>query len=51
MNRNDDLHEELQSHLEMEIQQNLATGISPEEACLAALRGFGNLTSMKPLGC
>ena len=37
-----ELREEIEAHLEMEIQANLDRGLSPEEARLAAQRRFGN---------
>jgi hypothetical protein len=40
----DDLEEEIRSHLEMEEQENLESGLPPEEAHYAALRRFGNVT-------
>jgi putative ABC transport system permease protein len=40
----DDLAEEIRSHLEMEEQENLESGMPPEEAHYAALRQFGNVT-------
>jgi putative ABC transport system permease protein len=40
----DDLEEEIRSHLEMEEQENLESGMTPEEAHYAALRRFGNVT-------
>jgi predicted permease len=40
----DDLEEEIRAHLQMEEQENLETGMSPEEAHYAALRRFGNVT-------
>jgi predicted permease len=40
----DDLAEEIRSHLEMEEQENLESGMPPEEAHYAALRRFGNVT-------
>jgi putative ABC transport system permease protein len=40
----DDLAEEIRSHLEMEEQENLESGMTPEEAHYAALRRFGNVT-------
>ena len=40
----DDLAEEIRSHLEMEEQENLESGMAPEEAHYAALRRFGNVT-------
>ena len=39
----DDLAEEIRSHLEMEEQENLESGMPPEEAHYAALRRFGNV--------
>ena len=41
----DDLAEEIRSHLEMEEQENLESGMPPHEAHYAALRRFGNVTS------
>jgi predicted permease len=40
----DDLEEEIHSHLAMEEQENLESGMPPEEAHYAALRRFGNVT-------
>jgi predicted permease len=40
----DNLAEEIRSHLEMEEQENLESGMPPEEAHYAALRRFGNVT-------
>ncbi len=40
----DDLAEEIRSHLEMEEQENLESGMPPDEAHYAALRRFGNVT-------
>src|SRR5689334_13381696 len=37
----DDLSEELQFHLQKEIQKNIASGMTPESARYAALRSFG----------
>ena len=39
-----DLEEEISSHLEMEKQENLESGMPLEEAHYAALRRFGNVT-------
>src|SRR5271168_2911311 len=36
------LDDELQFHLDQQVQENLARGLSPEEARYAALRAFGN---------
>jgi putative ABC transport system permease protein len=43
----DDLDEEIRAHLERETQDNLARGLSPEEARQAAYRKFGNVTLAK----
>jgi putative ABC transport system permease protein len=37
-----DLDDELRFHLEMKIEENLPSGMSPDEARYAALRAFGN---------
>ena len=42
-----ELDEELRFHLEKEIEQNLARGMGPEEARLAALRSFGGVERVK----
>src|SRR5271167_1541932 len=39
-----ELREEFCAHLAMEEQENLESGMSPEEAHYAALRHFGNVT-------
>ena len=39
-----DLEEEIRSHLQMEEQENLESGMPPDEAHYAALRRFGNVT-------
>jgi len=39
----DDLAEEIRAHLEMEEQENLESGMPPDEAHYAALRRFGNV--------
>jgi hypothetical protein len=39
-----DLAEEIRSHLEMEEQENLNSGMLPDAAHYAALRRFGNVT-------
>ncbi len=41
------LDAELQFHLDQQIQENLASGMSPEEARCAALRAFGNPTLLR----
>jgi len=40
----DELREEMSAHLECEVQDNLARGMTPEEAKAAARRNFGNST-------
>jgi putative ABC transport system permease protein len=42
-----DLDQDIQDHIEMETQENIARGKSPEEARYAALRKFGNVTRVK----
>src|SRR5260221_5539309 len=42
-----DMHEEMRSHIEMQTQENIDTGMSPEEARCAALRQFGWVESIK----
>src|SRR6266496_235794 len=44
---NDELDQEIQAHVEIEIQANLDRGLPPEEARYAALRQFGNRTQLK----
>jgi len=39
---NDDLHEEIEAHLDLVIQENIAQGMTPEAARTLALRDFGN---------
>jgi hypothetical protein len=41
------INDELQFHLERQIEQNLAAGIPPEEARYAALRLFGGVQQIK----
>ena len=41
------LNDELQFHLDQQIAENLAAGMSPEEARHAAMRTFGNPTYLK----
>jgi predicted permease len=43
----DELREEIDAHLEMEIQENLSHGMPAEEARLVAHRNFGNKTSIQ----
>jgi predicted permease len=42
-----ELDEEIQAHLEMEVERNIADGMSPEEARLAARRSFGSVAIAK----
>jgi len=42
-----ELDDELRSHIEMRTQDNLASGMSPDEARYDARRRFGNSTLMK----
>src|SRR5262245_12395441 len=42
-----ELEEEMRFHLEMKAEENLAAGISPEEARCAAQRQFGNQTLLR----
>jgi hypothetical protein len=44
-----ELEEEMRFHLEMKAEENLAAGISPEEARYAAQRQFGNQTVQRQL--
>jgi hypothetical protein len=40
----DDFSEEIQANIALDIDRFIAEGLSPEEARLAALRAFGNVT-------
>ena len=42
-----DLDEELRYHLEREVERNIASGMSPGDAALAARRAFGNVSHLK----
>jgi putative ABC transport system permease protein len=42
-----ELDEEIRAHLEMEVERNVADGMSPEEARTAALRSFGSVALSK----
>jgi predicted permease len=42
-----DLEQDIRDHIEVETQDNIARGMSPEEARYAALRKFGNVTRVK----
>ena len=43
----DDLDEELQSHIGLAIDENLKQGMTPEQARTTALRGFGGITQTR----
>ena len=43
----DDLDDELRSHLEMAVELNVSKGMSPEDARCEALRGFGGIEQTK----
>ena len=43
----DQLEQEIREHIEMETQDNIARGMSPEEARYAAMRKFGNVTRVQ----
>jgi predicted permease len=43
----EELDEEVRFHLEREIEENIARGMSPEEARMAALRRFGGVERVK----
>src|SRR4051812_44249316 len=45
--RERDMDEELRFHLEMQTAENVAAGMSPEEARQAALRAFGGVEQIK----
>jgi predicted permease len=42
-----ELDEEIRAHLEMEIERNIADGMSPEDAWIAARRSFGSVALAK----
>jgi hypothetical protein len=43
----EELDDEVRFHLEREIEENIARGVSPEEARLAAVRSFGGVERVK----
>jgi predicted permease len=43
----DDLDQEIRDHIERETEDNIARGMTPEEARYAAYRKFGNVTRIK----
>jgi hypothetical protein len=44
-----ELNEELQSHLEMQVEENQRKGMSPREARYAALHSFGGVEQVKEI--
>ena len=42
-----DLDQDIRNHIEIETQDNIERGMSPDEAHFAALRKFGNVTRVK----
>src|ERR1019366_274932 len=46
---NADMEAEMQLHLELRIEKNIAAGMEPEEARYAALRAFGGADQIKEL--
>ena len=42
--RSQQLHEEVQFHIDQQIEENVAAGMSPEKARQAAMRTFGNVS-------
>src|ERR1700687_3723913 len=45
--REQDLERELRAHLELEVKEQRAAGLAPEDARYAAQRAFGNTTLVK----
>lgn len=43
----EDLDQEIREHIELETQDNISRGMSPDEARYAAMRKFGNVTRVK----
>ena len=43
----DELDDDIREHIELETEDNVARGMSREEARYAALRKFGNVTRVK----
>jgi predicted permease len=43
----EDLDQDIRDHIEAETQDNIARGMSPEDAHYAAMRKFGNVTRLK----
>ena len=42
-----DLDEELQTHIDFAVEENLKSGMSPQQARTSALRAFGGMTQVK----
>ena len=45
--RDDDLAREIRAHLELDAEERVADGASPEDARAAAARAFGNVTRVR----
>ena len=45
--RDDDLAREIRAHLELDAEERVAAGVSPEEAQDSARRAFGNITRIR----
>src|ERR1044071_5291384 len=45
----EEIEEEMRAHVEMDTQTNIGRGMRPDEARLAALRSFGNLSRVRDL--
>jgi hypothetical protein len=43
----EDLDRDIRDHIDLETDDNIARGMTPEEARYAAIRKFGNVTRMK----
>ena len=43
----EDLDQDIRAHIEIETQDNIGRGMSPDEAHIAAMRKFGNVTRVK----
>ena len=46
-NRDEDLKREIETHLELEAEERVADGLTPDEARFAARRAFGNVTRVR----
>jgi predicted permease len=45
--RDDDLDEELRAHIELAVEENIKTGMTPQQARTAALRALGGVTQTR----